>query len=64
MIVVKGETDYRQIIITNAISKLSITTLLSKNKNRGKIVLKKKQYQYVVDNNSLQKQLNTIQKTE
>jgi hypothetical protein len=43
-----GQIYIREIIIINIISKLFIISLLSKNENRDKMVLKNKKYLYLL----------------
>jgi len=62
MIVVKMQTQNRQIIIKNILSKFPIVSSLPKNENREKVVFKTKQHLHLTDNILLKKHINTIQK--
>ncbi len=62
MIVVKTETNDRHIIIKNTISKLSIISLLSKNKNRAELAFKSRQKLYLEDDSLLKNHINATKK--
>jgi hypothetical protein len=57
----KAESDYREIIITNAISKLSTPSLFSKNKSRVLLMFKKEYQHYTIEKFLLQTNIITTQ---
>jgi len=54
MKVAKTEKNYREIIMTNAISKLLMLSLCSKNKNRVLLMLAKEYQHYTIEKFLLQ----------
>lgn len=62
MIVVKIQTNNRQIISRNTLSKSSKVSLLSKNENRAKIAFKNKQNVHISNIFLSIKQITTTQK--
>jgi len=54
MQVAKVNSNYKEIIMTNAISKLSTPSLFSKNKNRVLLMLKKEYQHYTIEKVLLQ----------
>ena len=62
MIVVKMQTKQRQFHVQSTLFKLLIVPLLSKNKNRKKLVFKSKQYLSKADNFLSQNHIIVTQK--